>query len=384
MPGDHALLSASSASRWLNCTASARLTEHMEEETSVFAEEGSLAHEVAELTARTKFGGLPAKDMQAALKLLKKHELWDDEMIGHAETYRDYINEVALSHAKAPEKIWFERRVDYDKVAPEGFGTADCIMVSGGTMHIVDYKYGKGVPVSAEANSQLRLYALGAFYSYGMIWDITEVVVHVVQPRLNSTSSWGESLEQLLDWGENHVWPRALKAWSGEGEFQAGEHCRFCKANATCRARAEANLALAALEFKKPPLLSDQEIAGVLRQAGELARWATDVQEYALTAILEGKEIPGWKVVEGRANRKIEDVDRGFKLLIEQYEIPESLLYERKPVTLTTIEKIVPKDAFKAWAASEVVKPQGKPALVPETDNRRAFKLAQAAEEFKS
>ena len=380
--GAHAVLSASSAERWINCPPSARLGEQFEDTASSYAEEGTLAHEVAELAVRRCFRQISEAEAAKTLERLKSHELFDQEMIRHAETYRDYINEIALGvPAWIKPYVAFEQKLDFSDWAPEGFGTADALIIADGFLHIVDYKYGKGVPVSAEENSQLRLYALGALQNYGALFDVSEVRLHVVQPRLGSITSWSEPVENLWDWG-NEIAEAAKQAFAGSGELNPGKWCRFCRAGALCRARAEANMDLARHEFKDPKLLEPDEIAEVMAKADEVRKWAEAVESYALNAMLEGRDIPGLKLVEGRSVRKLEDQDRAFNKLI-QAGIEEALLYERKPVTLTTIEKIIPKDLFREWATTEVIKPPGKPAVVPATDKRPEYKMSQAMNEFK-
>lgn len=378
----HALLSASAAERWLNCPPSARLCESYEDTKSSYAAEGSLAHEVAELTARKHFKLIKSAEVTKALKSLKKDEYWDDEMLGHAETYKDYINEIALSHKGTVPYITFEKQVNYSRFAPEGFGTADCIIIADNTLHIIDYKYGKGVPVDAERNSQLRLYALGAYDDYAMMYDIRFIRSHVVQPRLDSITTFTETIEDVLEWA-NSIKPIAELAFDGKGDFKAGNHCRFCRAGATCKSRAEENLEIAKYEFAQPTSLSKDDIAEILKKADNFKKWIESIEGFALDELLSGKEIPGFKIVEGRSNRKIEDTDRAFEKLIKEYKVEESLLYERKPIALTAIEKMIPKDVFKVWSTTEVIKPQGKPTVVPLEDKRQAYKLATAQKEFK-
>ena len=211
------------------------------------------------------------------LNKLKKHELYQDEMLKCADVYLDYIDSIMLSYPSTPH-IAIERRVDYSAYVPEGFGTADCIIVYGDTLHVVDYKHGKGVPVSADHNPQMMLYALGALKAYQMLYNIHTIKMSIVQPRLDSISEWEIDSEELIKWGNEFVKPRAEKAFKGEGDCVPGEHCRFCRAKAVCRARAVANLDLAKYAFAEPATLSNAEIGEILQQAQDLEKWSKDVK----------------------------------------------------------------------------------------------------------
>lgn len=373
MSGKHALLGASGAARWLACTPSARLEETLPEKTSEYAEEGRLAHEIAELKLRKAFvEPMGVRAFNNRLKKFKENPLFQDEMLKHTDTYVDYISGIVHGYSAAPY-VAIEKRLDYSTYAPEGFGTGDCIIIGGSTMHVIDLKYGKGVPVSAENNPQMMLYALGAHSEYSFLYPIETVKMAIVQPRLDSISEWETSVNDLLYWATNTVMGAAEKAFKGEGEFVPGEHCRFCRAKALCRARSEFNTAIEESYPSKPPLISNEEVGQLLARAQDLVKWVKDLEEYALAECLAGNEIPGWKAVEGRSIRQFTDQEQAFNVLV-QHGIEEAMLYERKPITLSATEKLVGKKKFNELLAPFVDKPLGKPTLVPESDKREPIK----------
>lgn len=375
----HALLSASGAERWLTCTPSARLEEQFPDSTSEYAEEGTLAHSIAELKCRKHFiEPMGPQKFNKALKKFKDDPLYKEEMLSHADTYQEYISEIVHSF-DSPPYITFEKRLDLSKYAPESFGTADCIIIGSKKMHIVDYKYGQGVPVSADKNKQFMLYALGAYEEYSFLYNIESVVLHVVQPRLDNLSSFEISIGALLGWGVS-VKDIALKAFNGEGDYVQGDHCKFCRAKSLCRARAEFNTSLEEYNCMKPPLISNEEVGEILEKAQNLAKWVKDLEEYALTACLNGENIPGWKAVEGRSNRAFIDVDKAFEIL-KQNGIDEAMLYKREPITLTAVETLVTKKKFNELLTEYVNKPPGKPTLAPVDDKRDAVTNKITAEE---
>lgn len=381
----HALLSASGAHRWLVCTPSARLEEQFPDTASDAAKEGTLAHGLAELKLKNYFytGSFGKQKYAGAVNRLKKQELWQEEMNGYAEEYLDYVKEAALKFESSPYAA-IEKEVNLSAYIPDGFGTADCILIGGGVLHVIDFKYGKGIPVSAEENPQMKLYALGAYSTYALLYPVREIRLTIVQPRLpGGISEWGCSLEHLLAFGE-YVKQRAALAVKGEGPYAPGEgQCRFCRAKSVCRARAEENVKLAFFTDKKPPLLTDAEVGRYLTQGEDVARWLKDLQEYALAQCLAGKEVPGWKAVEGRGSREWTDMDQAFKKLTEN-GIAEAVLWEKKPLTLAQVEKIVGKKDFAALAGDYIIKNPGKPALAKETDKRPAVtNKITAAEAFK-
>lgn len=382
----HALLSASSAHRWLACTPSARLEEGFPDTASEAAREGTLAHELAEAKVRNYFytADFGKRKLNNFVKKLKGDGLWQDEMMGYTDDYLDYIKSAALAYENVPF-VAIEKRVDLGDWIPEGFGTADCILIGGGVLQVVDFKYGKGVAVRAEENPQMKLYALGAYKACGMLYPVKSIKMSIVQPRIqDGVSEWGCSPEHLLAFGE-HVKQRAALAFKGEGEFTPGDaQCRFCRARAKCRARAEENMRLAFAIDKKPPLLSNGEVGQYLKQGRDVARWLADLKDYALAECLAGRSIPGWKAVEGRSVRAWSDMDKAFDVLIKSGIAPEEMLWEKKPLSLAQVEKLVGKKDFTDAVGSFVAKTPGKPALVEESDKRAAVtNTVSAADAFR-
>ena len=383
----HALLSASGAHRWLVCTPSAVLEAQFPDTTSEAAREGTLAHELAELKLRNYFQtpDFGKARFTRAVNKLKKQELWQDEMDGYTDEYLDHVKAAAMAFASAPS-VRIEERVDFGRYVPDGFGTADCILIGGGVLHIIDFKYGKSPDgrVSADMNPQMALYALGAYEAYRILYPIEHVRLTIVQPRLpDGISEWDCPLDTLLEFGA-YIHERAELAAKGEGEYKPGpKTCRYCRAKGRCRARAEENVRLAFLTDKKPPLLTNEEVGKYLLEGEDVARWLKDLQDHALSECLAGKEIPGWKAVEGRGSRDWTDMDRAFRTLMEN-GVAEAVLYERKPLTLAQVEKIVGKKSFADMVGSYITKNPGKPALVKETDPREAItNKITAAEAFK-
>lgn len=373
MPDTHALLSASAAKRWINCPPSVRLTEDMPDTTSEFAAEGTVAHELAELKVRKKFEAMSKTKFTKAFDVIKAKPLYTPEMDSCTDTYLDYILTIAHRYDKVKPYVAIEKRVDYSHIAKSGFGTSDCILICNNDLHIIDFKYGKGVPVSAENNQQLMLYALGAMAEYSMLYCIENVFLHIIQPRTDEdSSSWEISAADLTAWGES-IKPIAELAYNGQGEYKCGDWCRFCKARAICRARTESFFTAEQVMNTPRELLSDEEMGDVLMRAQALKNWVTDLEEYALNAILKGITINGWKVVEGRSNRKISDVDSAFEIL-KSNGYDEALLYEKKPIGLTDLEKLVSKSKLNELIGDKIVKPQGKPALAPADDKRKEYK----------
>lgn len=401
-PTEHALLSASSSHRWLNCTASPRYeAEFPDEEKSVYAAEGTLAHRICELSAQYNFNLITKRKLTSQLKKCREDELFQEEMIKTGEFYAQYLYEKSHTFSAKPYTVQ-EVKVDFSEYVPDGFGTCDCVMIGDDTLHITDYKHGKGVEVSAKNNSQMRLYALGALKQYSAIFgdSIKKVSMAIVQPRITEdVSEEVLTVEELLQWGEN-IKPIAMKAYSGFGEFRCGTWCRFCKGKAVCRARSENATALEdfkdctiggkmtdaeklsyeeaeSLGAEVPNILSDTEVADLLIRGADLVAWYNDLQEYALGAILNGKVIPGFKVVEGRSNRAFKDADAAMEL-IKAAGYEEAVLYERKAKTLSQLETMIGKKQFAEIVGSEIIKPQGKPTLVPESDKRDPFNPAAA------
>ena len=378
----HAVLSASGAHKWLVCTPCVRLEEKFPDKTSEYMAEGTLAHEIAEFKVKSYFIEPTTKaTITRRINKFKKEPLFDSEMLTHTDTYLEYIKGEALKTNVRPF-IAVEQKVDYSKYAPEGFGTADCIMISGNTLNIIDFKYGKGVKVSADENPQMKLYALGVLEQYGMLFPIEKIKLSIIQPRLDSISEYEMDKKDLLDWGEKVVKPQAQKAFMGIGEFVQGEHCRFCKAKGACEFRAKENMKVVEKiqEKQTGELLSNEEVGEFLSKTEGVEDWIKDLKNYALEQLLKGETILGWKAVEGRSNRTIVDVDKAFDIL-ESNGFEKAILYEKKPLTLTQLEKIVGKKKLAEAIGDYIEKPKGKPTLVKESDKREPFKLS-AADEF--
>ena len=377
----HALLGPSSAARWIACPPSVRLCEQFEDVESEYAEEGSLAHEIAELKVRKLIDpGLTSRKFTAAMKKLKDKELYREEMQGYTDEYVEFIQEQMYSYSTTPHTA-VEQKVDFSQYVPDGFGTADCILIADDTLHIIDFKYGKGVPVNVENNAQLLLYALGAYLAYEMIFPIEHIKISIVQPRLNNIVTWECRLDYLLEFAKI-AQEKAAMALKGEGDFNCGEHCKFCKAKAVCRERANANLELAKYEFKAADQLTREEIGQILEKAKDLAKWADDLKDYALSESLKGNEVPGWKAVNGRGSRSFTNTDEAIKVLVDN-GIAEELLFERKYLTLAQIEKTVGKKEFNSLVGDLIVMNVGKPTLVEASDKREAItNKIKAEDEF--
>ena len=392
MRDKHALLSASASERWMKCTAAPRYEEQFPETTSEYAESGTLAHSVCELKALKKFTPMGLRTYNARFNKLKADPLYEAEMDRTSDLYIEHLNEKAMSYNSFPF-VSVEVKVDLTAYIPEGFGTCDCVMIGGDTLNIVDYKHGKGVPVSAEGNPQMRLYALGALTMYEPFYGgmIQRVCMTIVQPRVqDEPSSETLTIDELMAWGES-IKPIARKAFDGFGEFVPGDHCRFCRGKAQCRARADANTALEefkdclfpgtedAKKFENPlnPIITLKEIGDLLERGKNLVAWYNDLCDFALGAILKGEDIPGWKAVAGRSNRAFTDQEAAIAAIIAAgYD--EALVYERKPKTLTGLEELMGKKDFAEKIGGYIFKPPGKPTLVPLSDKRDPYNPAAA------
>lgn len=383
MPGKHATLSASGAHRWLACTPSARLEETLPETLSSYASEGTLAHSLGDLLLRKQFQAMKPSVYKKELDKIQADPQYTPAMMEHCAGYRDYVVESANAFKTSPV-VAIEQRVDYSEYVPEGYGTCDNVIIGDSTMRVTDLKYGAGVPVSAEDNPQLRLYGLGALLMFKEIYDIDTVVLTIFQPRLDSISTVEMTAAELLAWAKE-IRPQALLAYDGEGEFVAGEHCRFCRAKAICRARAEANLEAARYEFAKPDTLTDEEIGDILKRSEELAAWAKDIAEYALVQARDhDKQFAGWKLVEGRSVRVYKDQDAVEDTLVAA-GFARPLITKTQLLGITEMEKVVggPKK-FTTLLGDLIDKPAGKPTLVPESDKRPAINsIASAVSDFK-
>ena len=380
----HAILSPSSAERWIHGPPSAVINAEAPKTDTVYTREGTLAHAVCELKTRKQFLGLGPKKYGAELRKLKRDVLWQEEMDGYTDIYRSALMDIWAEYDEPPH-VALEVKVDFHEYVPEGYGTADCLMVGDiddvTTLNVIDFKYGKGVSVEAEENPQMMLYALGALLDYSTIYEIQDVRMTIVQPRIKSEpDSWTITAEDLLAWAALTVEPAAKLAAKGEGDYAEGDWCRFCAIRGSCRARAEANLEAAWMDFRKPPELTDDEVAEALELGQRLKSWLSDLEEYALSACLDGREIPGFKAVEGRSVRAWTDADAAFTAA-RAAGIPEAMLYERKPVTLAALEKIMGKKPFAEALGEYVTTPPGKPTLAKADDRRAAITNRTTAEE---
>lgn len=374
-PKGHAILSASSSDRWLHCPPSARLCEACEDKGSDYAAEGTDAHALCEYRLKQALG-IPAEDP------IENLSWYNEEMEKCAAGYTAYVVEL-LESAKqtcSDPVVMIEQRVDFSRWVQDGFGTADCILIADGVLNIVDYKHGKGVEVSAEGNTQLSLYSLGALEIFDGIYVIDTVRMTIFQPRKSNISVDQMDKADLYEWADTELTQKAQLAYEGQGDFSCGEWCRFCKAKAECRERAEANLTLARYEFQSPALLYDEEIADILGKVDALTTWASDVKEYALQQAISGKEWTGWKLVEGRSNRKYTS-EAAVTAAVESAGFDP---YERKVLGVTAMQKLLGKTRFEELLAPYIEKPQGKPTLVPENDKRPAMNTAKSdfMEEF--
>ena len=381
----HALLSASGASRWINCPPSARLTGGMADKWSAYADEGTAAHEYAEikLTRRlTKCNSADRERLDKQAEALKTNRYYNAEMEACIQQYADLVEERFLEARSRSDSedatVLLEAKLDLTEWVPDGFGTSDVTIISDGVLEVIDLKYGKGVPVSAINNSQLRLYALGALSEFGWMYDIHTVRMTIIQPRLDPVSTDEISVEELNEWAESVVKPAASLAYAGEGEYKAGDHCRWCLAKGNCRARADENLKAIAYEFQEPALLSNEEIGPILHIAGQLQSWVKDVQEYALEQALRGEKIPQWKLVEGKSKRFITDTKKAAALLTEAGYSEDKLYKPRELRAMTALEKAVGKKNFAGILGDLITKQAGKPTLVAETDSRPELNSAEA------
>lgn len=371
--GKHALLSASSSLRWLNCTPSARLETQFTDTGSTYAAEGTAAHALAE------------HKLKRALKRRSRRPVSDYDCDEMEECTDDYVSFIMEQVEDAGRKcidpvVLIEQHLDYSRYVEGGFGTGDCIIVADGTLSVIDFKYGKGVVVETERNPQMMLYALGALELFDALYEIEKIQMIIYQPRLESVSTWELPVLELMDWVKSELVPKAVLAAQGEGEFISGRWCRFCKARNQCRARAEGFLKLAQMEFREPALLTEEEIAEVLSMADELAKWSADVYAYAASqAITHGKQWRGFKLVEGRSNRKYSSEEEVAKAAgAAGYKD----IYKQSLIGITEMEKLMGKKKFSEILGTLVYKPTGKITLVPESDRRPPVEHAAAEADF--
>lgn len=370
----HAVLSASGSHRWLNCTPSARLEQSYADYESEAAAEGTAAHALCE------------HKLRKLLKMRSKKPIsqYDcDEMDIYTDDYVAFVSETlaqAKIHCKDPI-ILIEQHLDFSCYVPQGFGTGDAIIVGDGTLHIIDFKYGQGILVDAKDNPQMKLYALGTLELFDSLYDITDISMTIFQPRRENVSTWTISIDALKEWTEKVLKPTALLAYNGEGEFCPGEWCTFCKANVKCRARAEDKLKLANKEFALPPVLTDEEIEEILSLLDDLTKWANDIMAYATSAAINhGKQWNGFKVVEGRSNRKYTDEAAAAEAAkVAGYHD----IYKQSLIPLTEMERLMGKEKFAEVLGRLIQKPPGKLTLVPVSDKRTAIDISNVNDDFK-
>lgn len=372
-PKGHAVLSASSSHRWLNCNPSARLEQEFEDRETEAAAEGTAAHALAE------------HKLRKALKMRSSRpqsQFDSDEMEEHTDSYVEFVLE-QLERAKqycTDPMILIEQKLDFSCYVPDGFGTGDCLIVADKTLHIIDFKYGLGVLVDAYENPQMMLYALGALRIFDSLYDIEKVSMSIFQPRRENVSTWSIPVTELKQWAEETLKPKAELAYAGKGEYVPGAWCQFCKAAVKCRARADARMELAKYEFALPPLLTDAEIEDILGKLDDLTKWANEIIAYAQdAAINHGKHWTGFKVVESKTNRKYTDE----AAVIEAANAAGYHdIYKKSLISITEMEKLMGKKTFSEILGEYVKKPQGKPTLVPASDKRPAIITTGANNDF--
>lgn len=369
----HAKLSASGASRWATCPGSVQMEDGIPDRESIYAQEGTLAHEMSELKLKHYLDpkGFGKRKLNAAIKKLKENELYQAEMESYTDTYVDFIKEKALSFPSNPY-IEIEKRVDFSRWVDGGFGTCDCVLIHGSTLSIIDLKYGKGVPVSSEQNEQLILYALGAYDAFNLIYNLDKIELNIVQPRINNFSTWEISLTELLLWGD-YFKVQAEKALGGNGELvPSAKACKFCKARDICTARAENNLSLESEIKLKPNEIPKDKLYEYISRGEDIAKWVADLKAYALDMCLKGEDVKGLKAVAGRTSRSWTNQDEAINKLIEG-GIDEAIIYDKVPLTLAKLEKALGKQQFTTLVGDMVVTSEGKPTLVFENDKRPAI-----------
>lgn len=369
MPGaKHAILSPSASHIWLRCTRAPRMCEDLPDQQTDYARQGTQAHSLCQYKLE-KALGYDVRDPREELDLL------DEEMESCSDDYVQFVMQLLseMRQTCSDPVILIEQRLDFSEWVPDGFGYGDCILVADGALHVIDFKYGEGVLVDARENSQMMCYALGAINLLDNLYDISSVSMTIFQPRRENVSTWTQDKFELLGWADTVLKPAADLAYKGEGTFCAGEHCRFCRARATCRARAEYNLELARYDFAMPDTLEDDEISAILSKIDSLTSWAADIREYALTQALSGKHFEGFKVVNGRSVRRYTSETDVAKAVSDAGFDP----YERSILGITAMTKLLGKRRFEEILGQFVTKAPGKPTLVPESDKRQAASSAK-------
>ena len=381
MPKQHATLAPSAAERWIHCPGSIKLSDQVPSpESTSYADEGTVAHTIGQLKLEVAAGEVPEKEYGDTLHAIVRSadgQYWCGEMDEATDYYRDQVLE-RLAAAGDDATLLVEQRYSLEPWVPEGFGTSDAVIIGGSTIEVIDLKYGKGIKVEAKGNPQLRLYGLGAAMLFGDLYDLDTVRMTIIQPRLDHISTEELPLAALYAWAENVVKPAATAAMGENAPTACGDWCRWCPAKAVCRTRAEKQLELAAFEFQRPALLSSEEIADILGRAEALQQWVSDVEAYALQSALDGTTYAGWKLVEGRSVRKYAD-DLKVAETLKAAGYDEALLYERKLLGLTAMEKLVGKKKLTETLGDLIVKPAGKPVLVPESDKRPPINTTEGA-----
>ena len=378
--GDHAKLSASGSHIWLNCTPAIRMSEGIPDKQTAFTQEGTIAHRLAELKISRRLGDMSGPEFTREVEEVNSSEYYSEEMETYIQNYVDWIEEIynGVKEQSADFELLTEQRLDFSSWVPGGFGTGDVVIIADGTLTVIDLKYGKGVPVDAVRNPQLMLYGLGAYDAFSLSNDIQRIRMIINQPRLDSISEYELPVEELLQWGEETVKPRAEMAMKGEGEAKPGDWCRFCKCRAICRARAEEALEIAQYEFKDPPLLEEDEISDILGKVGRIQSWISDVKDYAQEEAEHGRQWPGWKLVEGRSNRKYTDPQEVERRLLAAGFEKVLLFKDPELLGITAMEKVVGgKKKLEKICEGLIVKPPGAPTLVPESDKRPALNTAK-------
>lgn len=377
----HALLSPSGASRWLACTPSARLESTFPDSAGTAAEEGTLAHRLGETLIAYHFKRIPKAEYAKIIREVEADPLYDLAMLEHAENYAAFVVErFAQAQSRTKDAVlMLEHPLNLTDYIPEGFGTGDTVIIADHILEIIDLKYGKGVMVYCENNKQMMLYALGALRDADYLFDIDTVLMTIYQPRLNNISSFEMSVKDLREWAEKELVPRAALAFAGEGDFVPGDHCRFCRARHKCKALAEENLKLAKYDFQHPDVLDDMDISDILKRADAFTSWLSSIQSYALSEAIEnGKKWDGFKLVEGRSNRCYQDETLvADKLLNHGYT--ENTIFTKKLLGITAMEKAITKKEFSDLLSDLIVKPAGKPTLVPTSDKRPEWNSTESA-----
>lgn len=373
---DHALLSASSSSRWLACPPSAVANEAYPNQDTAFTQEGTTAHEVAEVIARARLDGVDDPRCEFP-------HGWTKEMLDCATAYADYIEEQKKSNDAT---VLLEQRVDFSAWVPHGFGTCDCLIIQDDTLTVIDYKYGQGVAVSATDNPQLKLYALGAMHDYGDVLGITKVEMHIFQPRLNNISADSITVDELYKWADKTVKPTADKAINGKGKYSPGEHCRFCQHAGKCRALTKTCTEYLDIHGAKVglPVLAPYEVADVLRMEPLISLWLKKVKEQALTTLMNGDELPGYKLVEGKlGNRKWKNEREVFDLLTSK-GFEEYYITETKLLSPSQMDRAIGKKKVAELLEDHIERAPGSPTIAPIHDKRPAYnRLAEAQDDFK-